>query len=326
MAQDGPSTDSTGDDIIVTGYARQNAQAIAAKRDDDRIGEFLASDEIGQQPDYNISDSFRRLPGVTTVFDEDEGRYVGIRGMNPNFTVGTLDGAVLATAERQNRQLNMEAIPTTAVARLEVIKSRTPDIEGNAIGGLVNLRSRSAFDRGARTFVGNAFVGTSDSRAVPGRGFKRPSDDGINYRADATLTTRFGADDSWGLVLTGAYSRKRRDQERLNPTGYTQVNGVTVASGIISAGYPNTVDRYGGTAKLEWRPDPRVQAELSGTYFQQSDNELRHQQQLTRGTVDTTRTTGGTARVNTAGGFLRFNDFPLEKPLHVAQGKAQWTG
>lgn len=314
------------DDIVVTGYARQNTQAIAAKRENDRIGEFLASDEIGQQPDYNISDSFRRLPGVTTVFDEDEGRYVGIRGLNPNFTVGTLDGAVLATAERQNRQLNMEAIPTTAVARLEVIKSRTPDIEGNAIGGVVNLRTRSAFDPGIRPFVGNAFIGTSDSRAVPGKGFNRASDDGINYRADATLATRFGAADEWGVVLTGAYSRKRRDQERLNPTGYTQVNGVTVANGIIAAGYPNTVDRYGGTAKLEWRPDPRVQAEVSGTYFQQSDNELRHQQQLTRGTIDTARTADGVARVATGGGFLRFNDFPLEKPLYVGQGQVRWDG
>lgn len=321
-----PASSEAADDVVVTGYARQNTRAIAAKRDNDRIGEFLASDEIGQQPDYNISDSFRRLPGVTTVFDEDEGRYVGIRGMNPNFTMGTLDGAVLATAERQNRQLNMEAIPTTAVSALEVIKSRTPDIEGNAIGGIVNLRTRSAFDRGIRPFVGNAFVGTSDSRAVPGKGFNRPSDDGINYRADATIATRFGVDDSWGFVLTGAYSRKRRDQERLNPTGYTLVNGVNVASGIISAGYPNTVDRYGGTAKLEWRPDPRLQMEVSGTYFQQSDNELRYQQQLTRGTVDTARTTGGSARVGTAGGFLRFNDFPLEKPLYVAQGRARWTG
>lgn len=318
--------DTSGADIVVTGYARQNTQAIAAKRDSDNVGEFLASDEIGQQPDYNISDSFRRLPGVTTVFDEDEGRYVGIRGMNPNFTVGTLDGAVLATAERQNRQLNMEAIPTTGVARLEVIKSRTPDIEGNAIGGIVNLRSRSAFDRGIRTFVGNAFIGMSDSRTVPGKGFHRPTDDGINYRADATLATRFGVGETWGLVLTGAYSRKRRDQERLNPTGYTQVNGVTVANGIISAGYPNTVDRYGGTAKLEWRPDPRIQAEVSGTYFQQSDNELRHQQQLTRGAIDTAHTSDGTARVNTAGGFLRFNDFPLEKPLYLTQGKLKWIG
>ncbi len=315
-----------GGDIVVTGYARQNTQAIAAKRDNDRIGEFLASDEIGQQPDYNISDSFRRLPGVTTVFDEDEGRYVGIRGLNPNFTVGTLDGAVLATAERQNRQLNMEAIPTTAIARLEVIKSRTPDIEGNAIGGVVNLQTRSAFDRGASTFVGNAFIGGSDSRDVPGAGFNRGSNDGVNYRFDGTLTTRFGAADEWGLVVTGSYNRKRRDQERLNPTGYTQVNGVTVASGIISAGYPNTVDRYGGTAKLEWRPDPRLRAEVSGTYFQQSDNELRHQQQLTRGTVDTARTADGTARVNTGGGFLRFNDFPLEKPLYVAQGQVKWDG
>jgi iron complex outermembrane recepter protein len=132
------------DEIVVTGYVLQNREAIAAKRRNDRIGEFTSADEIGQQPDYNISDAFRRLPGVTTVFDEDEGRYVGIRGLNPNFTFGTMDGGLLATAERQNRQLNMEAIPTTAVSRLEVIKSRTPDIEGNAIGGIVNLVTRSA--------------------------------------------------------------------------------------------------------------------------------------------------------------------------------------
>lgn len=325
-APDPAPSDGGAGEIVITGYTRQNEQAIAAKRDNDHIGDFLASDEIGQQPDYNISDSFRRLPGVTTVFDEDEGRYVGIRGLNPNFTVGTLDGAVLATAERQNRQLNMEAIPTTALARLDVIKSRTPDIEGNAIGGVVNLRTRSAFDPGIRTFVGNVFIGHSDRRGVPGKGFNRPSDDGLNYRADGTVATRFGAADEWGIVVTGAYSRKRRDQERLNPTGYTLVNGVTVASGIVSAGYPNTVDRYGGTAKLEWRPDPRLRAEVSGTYFRQSDNELRHQRQLTRGTVDTARTANGSARVNTGGGFLRFNDFPIEKPLYVAQGRLKWDG
>lgn len=313
------------DEIVVTGYSAQNSRAVAAKRHEERIAEFLSGDDIGQQPDYNISDSFRRLPGVSTVFDEDEGRYVGIRGLNPNFTFGMLDGSAIATAERGNRQLNLEAIPTTAVKRLEVIKSRTPDIEGNAIGGTINLVTRSAFDASGLYAVGSAFIGTSDSQNVPGKGYNRSSDDGINFRADGTLSTLFGADKQFGVLFTGSFSRKRRDQERFGPGGYSLTNGVPVASSLLWNNYPNTVDRYGGTAKLEWKPSDALHLALTGTYFAQDDNELRLSHQLTRGAVNAAATSGDSARVDTAGGFVRFNDFPLEKPLTAVQGSVDWA-
>ena len=299
------------DAIIVTGFRAQNRLAIDAKRASDIVAEFLKSDDIGQQPDYNIADSFRRLPGVQTVFDEDEGRYVSIRGLNPSFTIGSFDGGTMATAERGNRQLNMEAIPSTAVASLEVLKSRTPDIEGNAIGGSINLVTRSAFDKPGLYVIGNAFLGLSDAQSVPGTGFGRTSDDGLNFRGDATLSTRFGPDDSFGLVITGSYSRKRRDQERLLPQGVPVTTTATAGpaganTNLLWSTYPNSVDRYGGTIKLEARPAPGLEASLAYTYFSQDDTELRHSQQL----------------LNTAGGsFVRFNDFPIRKPLHMAQGK-----
>lgn len=318
------SADASGEEIVVTGYAAQNTRAIDAKRTNEQIGEFLSGDDIGQQPDYNISDSFRRLPGVQTVFDEDEGRYVGIRGLNPNFTFGTLDGSAIATAERGNRQLNMEAIPTTAVKRLEVIKSRTPDIEGNAIGGTVNLVTRSAFDAPGTVLLGSAFIGTGDSQDVPGKNYKRKGDDGINYRGDGTFSTRFGPEGQFGVVVTGSYSRKRRDQERFNPAGYREVNGVPMATGLMNQGYPNTVDRYGGTAKLEWKPQDGLHVAISATHFRQDDNETRLSHQLTTGTIDAAQTSGDSAHVATAGGFARFNDFPIEKPLTVIQGQVDW--
>ncbi|MFN7174192.1 MAG: TonB-dependent receptor [Thermaurantiacus tibetensis] len=301
-------------EIVVTGFRAQNERAIDAKRRSEIVAEFLKSDDIGQQPDYNIADSFRRLPGVQTVFDEDEGRYVSIRGLNPSFTIGSFDGATMATAERGNRQLNMEAIPSTAVAGLEVLKSRTPDMEGNAIGGSVNLVSRSAFDRPGLFVIGNVFIGVSDSQAVPGKGFGRRSDDGPNVRFDGTLTTRFGRDDLFGLALSGSFSRKRRDQERLLPQAVPPATGPTPApplgtTNLLWSTYPNSVDRYGGTAKLEARPSPELALEASYTYFSQDDNELRHSQQL----------------LNTSGGsFVRFNDFPIRKPLHVAQARMSW--
>jgi iron complex outermembrane receptor protein len=301
--------DTLETEIVVTGFRAQNERAIDAKRRAEIVAEFLRSDDIGQQPDYNIADSFRRLPGVQTVFDEDEGRYVSIRGLNPSFTLGSFDGATMATAERGNRQLNLEAIPSTAVAGLEVLKSRTPDMDGNAIGGTVNLMTRSAFDRPGLFAIGNAFVGASDSQAVPGRGFGRDSDDGLNLRVDGTLSFRFGRDDSLGLLLSGSFSRKRRDQERLLPQQVPPATGPTPAppvgtTNLLWSTYPNTVDRYGGTAKFELRPAQGLDVSFSYTYFSQDDNELRHSQQL----------------LNTSGGsFVRFNDFPIRKPLHVAQ-------
>lgn len=315
LAQVAPATDPK-EDVVVTGFRAQNRLAIDAKKSSELVAEFLKSDDIGQQPDYNIADSFRRLPGVQTVFDEDEGRYVSVRGLNPSYTVGSFDGATMATAERGNRQLNLEAIPSTAVASLEVLKSRTPDIEGNAIGGSINLVTRSAFDRPGFYLFGNAFIGTSDSQRVPGRGFGRSSDDGLNFRADGTLSARFGPDGMFGILMSGSYSRKRRDQERLLPqvvlvtTPQVGAGPATTPAGagtnLLWSTYPNSVDRYGGTVKLEARPTPGLEASLAYTYFAQDDNELRHSQQL----------------LNTSGGsFVRFNDFPIRKPLHVGQAK-----
>lgn len=322
VAQPAMAQSVTSQTVVVTGYRAQNQQAAAAKRDEDRIAEFITSDDIGQQPDYNISDSFRRVAGVQTIFDEDEGRYVSIRGLNPNFTVGSLDGSTIATAERFNRQLNLESVPTTAVRRLEVFKSRTPDAEGNAIGGTINLVTRSAFDRSGMFWVANGFIGASDSTKVPGEGFGRDSDDGPNFRFDGTFSTTFGANDQFGVLITGAFSRKRRDQERLLPGAYTVFNNVPVTTQHLWSSYPNSVDRYGGTVKLEWRPTRNLETALSVTHYVQVDNELRHSHQLTRGTI--VSATGDTARVSTAGGFVRFNDFPIEKPLTSVQLTADW--
>jgi TonB-dependent receptor len=319
-AQQGPAAEAgVAETVTVTGYRAQNEEAVRTKREAEIVADFLSSDDIGQQPDYNIADSFRRLPGVQTVFDEDEGRYVSIRGLNPSYTLGALDGSTIATAERGGRQLNMESIPSTAVKRIEVQKSRTPATDGNAIGGTLNLITRSAFDRPGFYAAGNAFIGTSDSQAVPGEGYNRDSDDGINYRVDGTVSYTFGAADQFGVLFTGNYSVKRRDQERLLPqvvpTTVSPTRTPVSALGqvdLLWSTYPNSVNRYGGTLKLEWMPSDAFDGGASFTYFQQDDNELRHSLRLRNGT-------GANAT------FVRFNDFPIEKPLLVGQTWANWT-
>lgn len=316
MAQ---SAGSEVSELVVVGYRAQNAQAIEEKREDVRVAEYLSADDIGAQPDYNIADALRRLPGVQTQFDEDEGRYVSIRGLNPSYTLGAMDGATLATAERQNRQLNMEAIPSGAVRQVVVAKSRTPDMDGNAIGGTLNLITRSAFDVSDVYAAGTAMIGTSDSQAVPGEGFNRDTDDGLNYRLDATVSKRFGAEGQFGVLFGVNFMERNRDQERLLPqtipAGISATPTPVASLGttdLLWSNYPNTITRYGGILKLEWEPMADLRTALTLAHYKQDDNELRHSQRLRN-------QTGGNAS------FVRFNDFPLEKPLTVVQWKANWA-
>lgn len=311
-------------DIVVTGSRLQNQRSIGRKRDSDVTGDFLAADEINRQPDFNIADALRRAPGVSTIFDEDEGRYVGIRGLNPNFTVVTIDGAAIASSERQNRQVNLEAVPSSAVKLLEIIKSRTPAEEGNAIGGTVNLVTRSAFDQRGFFAAGSAAIGYTDSQHVPGRGLGRDSDNGPSFRVEGTTSSLF-ANDTIGVMLSGSYLQRRRDQQRTQPTGYGAplAGGLPVPNGFLYAGYPNTIDRFGGLGKFEFKPDDHFLASIMVSRFTQEDHELRDFQQLTRqGTV--TQTTADSASYTAGAAFVRFNDFQIDKPFLTVQGKSSW--
>jgi membrane protein implicated in regulation of membrane protease activity len=106
------------DEIIVVGYRAQNAQAIQARRQDERIADYLAADDIGSQPDYNISDAIRRLPGIQTVFDEDEGKFVSIRGLNPSYTLGAMAAALSAMA---GQGLTTQLVVAAAVGGLGAV-------------------------------------------------------------------------------------------------------------------------------------------------------------------------------------------------------------
>lgn len=311
------------EEIVVVGYRAQNAQAILARRQDDRIADYLAADDIGSQPDYNISDAIRRLPGVQTVFDEDEGKFVAIRGLNPSYTLGSFDGATLATSERSNRQLNMEAIPSGAIRQVVVTKSRTPDVDGNAIGGTLNLITRSPFDSSGFYLAGTAEFGTSSDTVVPGEGFGRDYDDAPNWRFDATMSQRFGSSSEFGVLFGVNYLQRNRDQQRLLPQQVQpSISGTPTPVGTPAAAasqtdllwstYPNTIERLGGILKLEWEPMTGLRTGVSFVHYVQHDNELRHSQRLRNGTA-------GNAS------FIRFNDFPLEKPTTVAQYFLDWA-
>src|SRR5689334_6526165 len=88
-----PAADGTdGPDIVVTGTRAAQRQAIAEKRDADNTVETLRANDVGKLPDQNVAEAIKRLPGLSVANDQGEGRYVIIRGIDPNLINVSLNG------------------------------------------------------------------------------------------------------------------------------------------------------------------------------------------------------------------------------------------
>ncbi|UXW22302.1 hypothetical protein IXO493_013195 [Xanthomonas oryzae pv. oryzae] len=67
----------------------------------------------------------------------------------------TIDGMNMGTPEDGTRSTPLDVIPSDSTERLKVVKSPTPDMPGDSIGGAIQVESTSAFDRDGRTLRGS---------------------------------------------------------------------------------------------------------------------------------------------------------------------------
>lgn len=302
------------DEVVVVGVRRILRQGIAEKRESVVIADFLGTDDLAQTVDLNIADALRRLPGVNTIFDEDEGRYITVRGLESNFTYVSFDGIQLASVDRNSRRVNTEMIPPTAVQRVEVTKSLLPNLEGNAIGGRVNMVTRSAFDSGDFSANVNFEVGSHTSDAVPN------GPDGVSPMLSAGLSTVFGENDQFGFVLGGYYFDKIRDQERFeNIDLFVAPDGHTAIDDPFAQDYTNEIQRRSLLGKLEFRPSDWVYGYISTTWFDYQYDEVRYRNVLS-GAGDPTGTGFLEGSFAEARGQHRVNTFPLNLTVNTYNG------
>ena len=134
------------EEVVVYGQSAAIASGLNQERSADNLMSVLDTDAMGQFPDQNVAESLRRLPGVSVTLDQGEGRYVMIRGMDPDLNATSING-VRATAAEPRRALQLDVIPSDVLDGLEVSKTLTPDMDGDAIGGSINVKTLSAFSR-----------------------------------------------------------------------------------------------------------------------------------------------------------------------------------
>jgi TonB-dependent receptor len=128
----------------VTGEREGNAAAITAQRNATNVKNVVAIDGLGNLPNMNASELAVLLPGVAGNLS-DEGNIVGftVRGMGPGSNTITVDGSLMGSQGGDSRQTRIHTITGSMFDALEVTKGMTPDKEAGALGGTINLKSRS---------------------------------------------------------------------------------------------------------------------------------------------------------------------------------------
>lgn len=189
------SSSNTLSEVVVMGdMLRGQARALNQQKNNENISNVISSDQVGRFPDANIGDALKRVPGITMQNDQGEARNIIIRGLAPNLNSVTLNGDRIPSAEGDNRNVQMDLIPSDMISTIEVNKTLTPDMDADAIGGSVNLITRAS-PNGQRI----------SATLAGGYG---PIRDKANYTAGLVYGNRF-ADNKLGVVFSGSYNNNR---------------------------------------------------------------------------------------------------------------------
>ncbi len=131
------------EEVVVDGYFGSLSKALKQQKKNLNITNVVTADQAGKYPDDNVGEALRRISGISVQNDQGEARNIVMRGFGTQLNAVTLNGDRLPSAEGDNRNVQLDLIPTNMIEAIVVKKSLTPDMEGDAIGGSVNLITRS---------------------------------------------------------------------------------------------------------------------------------------------------------------------------------------
>jgi TonB-dependent receptor len=132
---------------VVSGEREGNAQAITLQRQSNGVKSIVSSDAFGSLGG-NPAELVVRLPGVEGETVGGDMRFIRVRGMHQNLLTVTMDGnrVAEATSAGTTREFQFGKTNADTIERIEVVKSPTPDMDGDSIGGNVNMVTKSALD------------------------------------------------------------------------------------------------------------------------------------------------------------------------------------
>lgn len=240
--------------VIVTGLLQGQARALNQQKNADNIRNVVSADQIGRFPDPNAAEALQRVPGVNIERDQGEGRYVFVRGMAPQFTNVQINGEQIPSPEADVRYVALDAVPSDQLASIEVSKTLTPDMDGDAVGGSVNLITRTA--QSLKPRITASLAG----------GYNQLMNRG-NVQGQLQYGQRFGAKGKTGILLNSSYY--------FNDLGSDNLERSPDDNEVELRDYELTRTRLGLSATLDHRFNNKHEVYLRALYNRFTDREWR---------------------------------------------------
>ncbi|MEH6757826.1 MAG: TonB-dependent receptor [Parasphingorhabdus sp.] len=303
--------------ILVIGQRGAQAKALSKQRASDNVRNVVSADQAGRFPDFNAAESLRRVPGVSVQREVagGEGRYISIRGLDSGLNNTQVNGMNAAQLEKENRRVPLDMIQTSALSSITVHKTLLPDQEADGIGGAVVLETATAFDY--RKPVIDITVA----------GFYHDLANKFSPQVQATLATKFGADDRFGILVSGAWSKREtkgfvfyQDEDYLSFVEDDPSSGVTPLQYHLTE-YENDRENVSANIALNWAATDTTEFTFKGSFNRLFDKELSRALYFEGGTEDydddgnLILTEPGTANV-----FNQYEETELTQQSYVLNG------
>ncbi len=296
-------------EVSVRGRA-SNESDQSARRVEQRSDQMLnavSARTIEVSPDITVANVTQRVSGVSIERSNNgEGQYAIIRGMEKRYTYTLINGFKIPSPDNKNRYVPLDIFPADIIDRLEVNKSLTPNMEGDAIAGGINLVLKEAPD----DFTIRANLGTGLAQSNIDHGFTKFGNNnttvrsprvnnGDNYNASigdfsnngqhfSNAKLPFGtiaglsiggrtADKKLGALLSLSYQDiYKNTQGVFFQTDVDPISNGPIVTDIQSRTYSTEQQRTSAIARIDYRFNNRNKLVFDGAFIDLAQNEFRY--------------------------------------------------
>ena len=251
--------------LEVQGQLASAGKALSQQRFASGIVSVATTDELGQFPDKNVSESLARLAGLSVEPDQGEGRFIRVRGLAPDYNTVTYNGTQLAAPESGRRAVALDVIPSDLLSSVEVTKTIAPEQAAGSLGGTVDIKSISAFDR------------SHDFYSFSAEGSYNEQQSETSPKVSGLYSSIFdvaGDKDALGVALSASYADRKFGSDNVETGGNWDIEDEALAE-FEQRQYQISRKRMGLALNLDYRPEGDTDYYLRTLYSKFTDDEVR---------------------------------------------------
>lgn len=253
--------------VEVIGQAASIDQALKEQRRSDSVQNTVHADGVAQLPDQNVAEATQRLPGVSVERDQGEGRFVSVRGLGPDLNSVSVNGTLIPSPESDRRAVALDVLPSELVQSLSVVKTLTPDMDANSLGGTIEVESLSAFDHKGLFYTGSAEGSYDDNTEQTSPKFSGAISDRFSL-GDGT--------DNFGVAAALSWQQRDFGSDNVETGGDWDFDDGARLEQLEQRDYDIRRERSGLGLNFDYRPDDFSSYYLRTLYSRYKDSETRN--------------------------------------------------